>query len=254
VRSTILGTVAGAGGTPTHASSKEHLDLATLTFLVMCAVMMAVIAYTSTHLSSVVSYTRDIWHHLAVYSELIASPLDAMNPHVATDDPSRSYSPWTVFVAILARLGGLDQFGAIAISAMLSSASILLGIFLFARSYYNHAWAPVLLLLAFFGSWGGYINHTGYHAVATFLYSASYPFTIVLGGGFVLWWLTLRALEISQRASTCRSSGGILTPSALFWTQRSMQGTPRGGSWNSRPRIWAQFSSCWGLGSLVSQG
>jgi len=171
------------------------LEVATLAFIVMASVMMATAIYTAFNLSAVVSYTRDIWHHLAVYSELIASPFHAMNPHVATDDPSRSYSPWTVIMALLARAGGLDATGAIAISAILSTFIILLGIFLFSREYLRNAWAPALFLLIFFGSWGQVVNHTGFHTVATFMYSASYPFAIVLGMGFILWWMVLKSLN-----------------------------------------------------------
>lgn len=167
---------------------------APILYLGLAGLFLLAICYSALNLASVVSYERDIWHHLAVYRELIAAPFNALNPHVATDDPSRSYSPWTVSVALAARAMGGDAFTAIAISAIASTLSILVGIHLFAKAYWRSAWAPVLLLMAMFGTWVLPVNHTGYHTVATFLYSISYPFGIVLGAGFITWWLALKGL------------------------------------------------------------
>ncbi len=190
-----------------------------LVFFGLAAAFMAVMCYAATHLASVVSYERDIWHHLAVYRELIAAPFNALNPHVATDDPSRSFSPWTVSVAIMARSLGLDAFGAIAISAIASSLSVLAGLYLFSKEYWRHAWAPALMLVTFFGTWILGVNHTGYHTIATFLYSISYPFGIVLGVGFMSWWLTLRALR-SRRYFLLYGVLLTLISAALFITHQ----------------------------------
>lgn len=181
------------------AGAVLHDRVAYGVFFILASLTMVAVGYSAINLSAVVSYTRDIWHHLSVYRELIASPLDAMNPHVATDDPSRSYSPWTLFVAVLARVAGLDAFGAIAISAILSALTILIGLYLFSRRYMQSAWGPAVMILVFFGTWVQYVNHTGFHSPATVMYSISYPFAIVLGAGFLSWWMTLRALDAPQK-------------------------------------------------------
>lgn len=142
-----------------------------------------------------VSYNRDIWHHLSVYRELIAAPFDARNPHVDTGDPSRSYSPWTMAIALLTKALGQNELMAISLSAVLSMLTILAGIFLFAREYWRSQWSPVLLLLIMLTTWIHQENHTGYHTLSTFLFSASYPWAVVLGAGFVSWFLALRALS-----------------------------------------------------------
>jgi hypothetical protein len=209
-----------SAGLGTNRASAPALPLAALVFWGTAAAMMAVIAYSAVNLTAVVSYKRDIWHHLSVYRELIAAPFNAMNPHVATDDPSRSYSPWTVFVALLARMGGLDAFGAIAISAILSGASILGGIYLFTKEYVQHRWAPALFLLIFLGSWWAFVNHTGYHTIATFLYSMSYPFAIVLGLGFVLWWAVLQAFKRSATGFALLTLAMVPASAGLFITHQ----------------------------------
>ena len=65
------------------------------------AILAAVLLYTLIHPVAVVSFQRDIWHHLAVLDELLRSPFFAENPHIASDDPSRSYTPWAVFILSL---------------------------------------------------------------------------------------------------------------------------------------------------------
>ncbi len=220
MQSTIAATRSTGAPAPVSLPMVGRMLPATYAYLAFAAVIMATAIYTAFNLSSVVSYTRDIWHHLSVYRELMASPLEAMNPHVATDDPSRSYSPWTMFVALLARAIGADPFGAIAISAILSMLSVVTGIFLFSREYLRNAWAPALFLLVFLGSWGAYINHTGYHTVATFMYSASYPFAIVLGMGFVLWWMVLKAQKATGPSFVLLLGLLALLGAALFITHQ----------------------------------
>jgi len=55
-----------------------HDGTAPILFFGLAGLFLLAICYTAFNLASVVSYERDIWHHLAVYRELIAAPFDAL--------------------------------------------------------------------------------------------------------------------------------------------------------------------------------
>lgn len=162
------------------------------------AILAAVLLYTLIHPVAVVSFQRDIWHHLAVFDELLRSPFFAENPHIASDDPSRSYTPWAVFIALIGGYFDLDAFGALALAGGITVFALLVSIFLFARRYWQSLWAPVALLFTLFATWGVPVNHTGYHTLTTFVFSIAYPFGIVLAMGFFSWWLVLKTLAASS--------------------------------------------------------
>ncbi len=167
---------------------------ANATYFLVAGLLLAGLIYTLLNPVAIVSFQRDIWHHLAVYRELLASPFFAENPHIASDDPSRSYSPWTVGMALLGRAFGFDASQTLAMAGILSVMTLVAGIFLFARRYWGSPWAPATLLLTLFATWMTPVNHTGYHTLTTFVFSVAYPFSIVLALGFVSWWLVLKAL------------------------------------------------------------
>lgn len=180
-------------------------------YFILSVAIIVVIGVAFLEPVAVVSYERDIWHHLSVYRELIAAPFNAANPHVATFDPSRSYSPWTMSVALVARWLNMDQFGAILLSAIGSIGLILAGVFVFARQYWRHPAAPFLLLFVIFGTWLGQVDHTGYLTVRTTLFSIAYPYGSVLGMGFFAWWIALRAVKSAEHIWTLALGLAALT-------------------------------------------
>src|SRR5262245_60354059 len=181
---------AALGMASTTADRAKLLYLACATVIVLAISWVNLFAPVNT-----VSYERDVWHHTAVLNALLESPFHATNPHIVSDAPSRSYMPWYVGLAVVGRWFGLDAQQLLGISAALSILVVVIGIHLFARSYFGSPWAPLALLAVTFGTWIGPINHTGFHTLATMTFSASYPFAIVFGAGFVGWWLVLRGLR-----------------------------------------------------------
>jgi hypothetical protein len=166
--------------------------------LYCCCAVLLVGAVSFVHLfapANIVSYERDVWHHIAVLNELMRAPFHPSNPHIVSDAPSRSFMPWYVMLALFGRWLGLGAQQLLGISAAASMAVLVVGIRLFARAYFGSKWAPLLLLGVMFGAWAGPINHTGFYSGATMLFSASYPFAIVLGLGFVAWWVVLQMLR-----------------------------------------------------------
>lgn len=171
-----------------------YVRLANITFLVAASLLLAGLVYTLINPVAVVSFQRDIWHHLAVYQELLESPFFADNPHIAGSEPSRSYSPWSVGMALIGRQVGFDAAQTLRLSGIVTVVALIAGIYLFARTYWRNPWAPVALLLTLFATWMTPVNHTGYHSLATLAFSVAYPFAIVLALGFISWWLALKAL------------------------------------------------------------
>ncbi|MBW6419293.1 hypothetical protein [Celeribacter sp. PS-C1] len=168
-------------------------------YFVASGLSLIVIARVFYEPAAVVSYERDIWHHLSVFRELIASPFHAANPHVDTMDPSRSYTPWSILVAIITRSFGGDEFDAMRVSALGAIAVILGGIQVFARQYWKTPVAPLVLLVAIFGTWIEQVDHTGYTTIRTTLFSVAYPYAPVIGLSFWTWWVALKSLRGSVR-------------------------------------------------------
>lgn len=198
-------------------------DRAKLLYLVCATIIVLAISWV--HLFApvnVVSYERDVWHHTAVLNALLEAPFHATNPHIVSDAPSRSYMPWYVGLAVVGRWFGLDSQQLLGISAALSMLVVVIGIHLFARAYFGSPWAPLVLLAVTFGTWIGPINHTGFHTLATMTFSASYPFAIVFGAGFVAWWLVLRGLRAPEAPWGTGVAIALIT--AFVFTTHQMQG------------------------------
>ncbi len=184
-------------------SRQSRSFLALLFFAVLATLLVGTISWI--HILSplnIVSYDRDVWHHLAVLNELIVSPLHANNPHVLTDDPSRSYTPWTVLLAVIGILLGLDAQQTLGVSALLTMLCFVSGIWLFARLYWDSPWAPFVFLVVIFATWGRHFNHTGFYTLTTLTTSASYQFGIVWALGFWSWWLVLKAIRAERMTPT----------------------------------------------------
>src|SRR5690606_20596782 len=90
-----------AGDRQANASAIALPELAF--FVVALAVVVAISALHLFHPINIVSYDRDVWHHIAVLNALLDSPFHAGNPHIVSDVPSRSYMPWYVALAVLGR-------------------------------------------------------------------------------------------------------------------------------------------------------
>jgi hypothetical protein len=194
-------------------------------FLYLAFALTLVVGVSAVHLwapSNIVSYERDVWHHLAVLNELLKSPFHAVNPHIVSDAPSRTFMPWYVLLAIIGRGVGLDAQQLLGISAFASVTALVVGARLFARAYFADRWAPILFLAVLFGTWFGGPNHTGFHSISTLLYSASYPFNIVLALGFFTWWAVLRALRAPAAPIGAFCAIALLV--AFMFTTHQLQG------------------------------
>jgi alpha-1,6-mannosyltransferase len=203
-------------------AASKAIGPAEMVFIVVAAVIVIAISWVHLfHPVNIVSYDRDVWHHTAVLNALLDSPFHASNPHVASEVPSRSYMPWYVGLALLGRSFGLDAQQLLGISAALSMVTLVIGIHLFSRAYFSHRWAPLVLLLVTFGTWAGPFNATGYLTLSTMAFSASYPFTIVFGAGYLAWWLVFKGLQASR--TPVATLGAIALITAFMFTTHQLQ-------------------------------
>jgi hypothetical protein len=150
------------------------------------------------HPINIYTYSRDVWHHLAVLNALMDSPFDPANPHIATGDSSRTFMPWYVLLALIGRAFSLPALTVLGLSASFTMVVLMSGSYLFARTYYKDAWAPLVMWVVMFGAWGMNLNYSGLHNFATQVFSIGYPFGIVLAAGFFAWWALLRWLEAEK--------------------------------------------------------
>ena len=168
-----------------------------------------------------VSYERDIWHHMAVIDELQKSLFHARNPHVVSDEPSRFFTPWGMFIAFLGRLFAWQPQVTLGFGAVINATLLGAGMFLFALEKWKSPWAAFILFAAIFGTWGVQLNHTGFHTIATVAFSFSYPFAFVFAAQFGFWWFILRCLR--SHTTSMLSALAIALLVAVMFTTHQLQ-------------------------------
>jgi len=152
---------------------------------------------------NIYSYTRDVWHHMAVLNALMESPFHAANPHIVSDVPSRTYMPWYFLMALIGKTFGLNALQVLGVSALTTMTAFVIGVRLFAREYFQNDWAPLVLLASLLGGWGLEFNYVGIANLETFVFSAGYPASIIIALGFFAWWAVLKYLKNPGEEKWC---------------------------------------------------
>jgi hypothetical protein len=137
---------------------------------------------------------RDSWHHIAVLRELIGHPFEPTNPHIATAEGSRYYTPVNVLASLVGRALGLSPFAVFNGMGALTLVGLAGACWSFGQRYFKEPWAPLLLLLSLLFAWGVSTSHAGFHNYAVWLASAAYPSSISLVLGIFLWSASLKAV------------------------------------------------------------
>jgi len=167
-----------------------------LVFLLCAIILVCCVSYIHMFYPvNIVSYDRDVWHHMASINALMESPFNAVNPHILSDEPSRTFMPWYVLLAIIGNVFDLTAIKILGLSAFFSLTILMVGIHLFSQKYYENKMAPIILMGCLFGTWGFSTSYTGYYNPQSLVYSFSYPYAITLALGFIGWWLVLKQLE-----------------------------------------------------------
>ncbi|MFF5976603.1 hypothetical protein ACFY7C_34375 [Streptomyces sp. NPDC012769] len=138
----------------------------------------------------------DMGVHAATVERLRHDLLHPGNPMVDSPTDSPYYSPWTVCLALFAKVTGLDTFDVLRCAAVVGLLLLAFGVRQFVRTLSRHPAAPplaVLCLLLLWGVkpfiWSGFLGLTSLSA------NASYPSTFATGLGFLFLALLTHALR-----------------------------------------------------------
>lgn len=141
-------------------------------------------------------WAGDLGVHAATIHRLRHSLLDPGNPMVDADTESPYYSPWMVFLTLVAKATGLNTFNALRLGAYIGLALLILGVWIFTRTISAHRAAPPLAVLSLFFLWGvDTIAWSGYLGFTSLALVIAYPSTVTLGLGLVFLTLLTRALR-----------------------------------------------------------
>lgn len=172
-------------------------------YLLLCALSFFVVRPTT------LLYFTDYWEHRAILGEIVRGGIHLADPIYGEGASSRQYTPWSLALGYLARLGHLDVDTVMAWGAMAVSLLFVVGVHAFARAYYAHRWAPGVLLAALTCAWGlPPLIWTGFYAFRSQLHGNYYPAALVFALTFIAWAGVLRLL---------RGSGFGIANAILVW-------------------------------------
>jgi len=164
----------------------------------------------------------DYWEHASAVRVLSESVIAPTNPHYATYDPDRQFIPLFALLGLLMKATGMAVTTALALGAVLTMVLFCIGIKMFAQAYYQHRWAPTVLIAVLLCCWGMPWVWVGFYEVRAMFYNGFYPATFVLSLTFIAWAVVVRAL----RADALRSSDWLALPflSALMFVSHQLGG------------------------------
>lgn len=130
-------------------------------YLVLSAVI--VVALTVQTLNQ--QWSTDMWQHVSVVRELTSHPLHPHNPQVLGMQAFPTYSPYTVAVGLVAKVGGLNAITALSMAALANLLLFLTALHLAVTALTERPRAPfwsLLFTLLLWGvlpwRWSGYLN------------------------------------------------------------------------------------------------
>ncbi|MEU6220878.1 hypothetical protein ABZ845_25740 [Streptomyces sp. NPDC047022] len=141
-------------------------------------------------------WAGDLGIHAATVERLRHRLLDPGNPLVDENTPSPYYSPWMVFLGLLARLTGLSVWVVLRIGALISLPLLVTGVWRYVRTLSAHRLAPPLALLCLVLLWGTEVfNWSGFLGLNSLALTVAYPSAFTLGLAFHFWAMLTRALK-----------------------------------------------------------
>ncbi|MGW1159026.1 hypothetical protein ACWD5Q_25170 [Streptomyces sp. NPDC002513] len=141
-------------------------------------------------------WAGDLGMHAATVERLRQRLTDPGNPLVDENTPSPYYSPWTVFLGVIARLTGLSVWIVLRIGALISLTLLVTGVWRYVRALTAHRLAPPLALLCVVLLWGTQVfNWSGFLGLNSLALTVAYPSVLALGLAFHFWALLTRALK-----------------------------------------------------------
>ncbi|MES2443024.1 MAG: hypothetical protein V4574_09350 [Pseudomonadota bacterium] len=186
-----------------HATPGRSFAAGAGVYLLLCALSFFAVRPTT------LLYFTDYWEHRAILDEVMRGGTRLLDPIYGEAASSRQYTPWSLALGTLARLGHLDADTAMACGAMAVSVLFVIGVHAFARAWVPHRWAPPLLLAALTCAWGlPALIWTGFYDFRSQLHGNYYPASLVFALTFIAWAGVLRLL---------RSDTPGVADAALLW-------------------------------------
>lgn len=153
----------------------------------------------------------DYWEHSAVLRAWIQNLANPEHPMIGGEVSSPRFSPHFLIVAVLARLLGVDAIGAMSIAEVLNTALLLIGIYVFFRTYFRTRLASLFGLFVMFGSWLDAPHFSNVYKLDVYFSVAGYPSNATLS-------ITLFAFTVALIALRSeRERRGLLALLSFFW-------------------------------------
>jgi hypothetical protein len=144
---------------------------------VLCSLaLLAWVAWDAIYARSITWKSgSDYWEHSAVLRAWIQNLANPEHPMIGGEVSSPRFSPHFLIVAVLARLLGVDAIGAMSIAEVLNTALLLVGIYVFFRTYFRSRLASLFGLLVMFGSWLDAPHFSNVYKLDVYFSVAGYP-------------------------------------------------------------------------------
>ena len=134
-------------------------------------------------------FLGDFWEHAAVVKELKQNPLHPSHPIISSSQSHVFYSPYSLLVAITAKITGLNPFRALQLFGLGNMCFLLFGLGFFCRVFfkqngYSVASAALVLMMLFWGReplfWSGFYHLMGLYLVIPYPSSFALAFSLCL--------------------------------------------------------------------------
>ena len=205
------------------ASLRNNESLAKLVFLSLAGAFCLLTALSFFFLPlPTLQWFSDYWEHASALRVLAESPLAPSNPHYDTFDSDRQFIPFFVLLGYLMSATGISVTAALAIGATITTVAFCSGAGRFARTYFQHAWAPFVMLAVMLFAWGIPWIWTGFYEFRAHFYNGFYPASFVFSLTFFFWDITLRCLKNRRVAPS--SALALLTLTALMFVSHQLGG------------------------------
>ncbi|MBT2414878.1 hypothetical protein J7I94_30805, partial [Streptomyces sp. ISL-12] len=133
-------------------------------------------------------WAGDLGLHAATVERLRHSLTHPGNPLVDADTPSPYYSPWTVVLGAVAKVGGASVFVVLRLGALVGLGLLVTGVWRYVRTLTGHRAAPALALLCLLLLWGTEMfAWSGFLGLNSLALAVAYPSVLALGLAFHLW-------------------------------------------------------------------
>jgi len=153
----------------------------------ICAfLLVAYVGLCSPHWEN--AWGVDAWEHHRAVVALSRQMWRPGNPTYATPEPSVRYSPYSVGLAMLARVSGADPSDLMCAAAVINTVLLVMGLYALLRVYRQQAAATAVLVVVV-ALWGGVPGYANSLALADLPCHQMNPSAFALGLVLLLWTL-----------------------------------------------------------------